>query len=201
MLIALTAIGFSMLIYQPNHFYCMNTNDQLLLNRLQNGDDTAFAQLFQLYRRWLVYVALTILDNETEAHDTVQDFFMDCWERKLFTNVNVSLKSFLHCSIRNRCLNKLRNEALRKKKMKKLLNGEETAGEQTEQNELWDHLSLVLPRVPPMSAKVFQLTYVSGFNRKEVAELMGISPSTVKHQLARSLRILRGLLERVKLYT
>jgi DNA-directed RNA polymerase specialized sigma24 family protein len=52
-----------------------------------------------------------------------------------------------------------------------------------------------------MSAKVFQLTYVSGFNRKEVAELMGISPSTVKHQLARSLRILRGLLERVKLYT
>jgi len=85
--------------------------------------------------------------------------------------------------------------------MKKLLNGEETAGEQTEQNELWDHLSLVLPKVPPMSAKVFQLTYVSGFNRKEVAELMGISPSTVKHQLARSLRILRGLLERVKLYT
>ena len=125
---------------------------------------------------------------------------MDCWERKLFANVNVSLKSFLHCAIRNRCLNKLRNEALRKKKMKMILN-EETAGDQADHNELWDHLSLVLPKVPPMSAKVFQLTYVSGFNRKEVAELMGISPSTVKHQLARSLRILRGLLERVKWYT
>ncbi|WP_298738348.1 sigma-70 family RNA polymerase sigma factor [uncultured Chitinophaga sp.] len=180
----------------------MNTNDQLLLNRLQNGDDTAFAQLFELYRRWLVYVALTMLDDETEAHDTVQDFFMDCWERKLFTSVNVSLKSFLHCSIRNRCLNKLRNEALRKKKLKKLLVGEETsAGYEEQHDELWDQLSLVLPKVPPMSAKVFQLTYVSGFTRKEVAELMGISPSTVKHQLARALRILRGLLERVKLYT
>ena len=179
----------------------MNTNDQLLLNRLQKGDDTAFTQLFSLYRRWLVYVALTVLEDETEAHDIVQDFFMDCWERKLFVNVNVSLKSFLYCAIRNRCLNKLRNEALRKKKLKQLHNNEEgSSGGQPESHDLWDHLSLVLPKVPPMSAKVFQLTYVSGFNRKEVAELMGISPSTVKHQLARSLRILRGLLERVQLY-
>lgn len=191
-----------MLIYQPNHFYCMNTNDQLLLNRLQAGDDSAFTQLFRLYRRWLVYVALTVLEDETEAHDTVQDFFMDCWERKLFTNVNVSLKSFLHCSIRNRCLNKLRNEALRKRKLKRLLTGEaELPDNFLENSELWDQLTRALPKVPPMSAKVFQLTYVSGFNRKEVAALMGISPSTVKHQLARSLRILRGLMERVKLYS
>jgi RNA polymerase sigma-70 factor (ECF subfamily) len=194
----LTAIGFYVNL-PTNHFYCMNTNDQLLLNRLQEGDDSAFAQLFKLYRRWLVYVALTVLEDETEAHDTVQDFFMDCWERKLFTKVNVSLKSFLHCAIRNRCLNKLRNEALRKKKLKRLVSGEEMAGGQPEPNELLDQLSLVLPKVPPMSAKVFQLTYLSGFNRKEVAELMGISPSTVKHQLARSLRILRGLLDPVKL--
>lgn len=179
----------------------MNKDDQLLLNRLQEGDDTAFTQLFKLYRRWLVYVALTVLEDETEAHDTVQDFFMDCWERKLFANVNVSLKSFLHCAIRNRCLNKLRNEALRKKKLKQLINGEEHSDGQAEPNELWDRLSLVLPKVPPMSARVFQLTYLSGFNRKEVAALMGISPSTVKHQLARSLRILRSLLAPVKLYS
>jgi RNA polymerase sigma-70 factor (ECF subfamily) len=190
-----------MLIYQPNHFYCMNTNDQLLLDRLQAGDDSAFTQLFRLYRRWLVYIALTVLEDETEAHDTVQDFFMDCWEKKLFTSVNISLKSFLHCSIRNRCLNKLRNEALRKKKLKKLLSGEEVlTGDFIENSELWDRLMLVIHKVPPMSARVFQLTYGSGMNRKEVATIMGISPSTVKHQLARALRILRGLLERVPQY-
>jgi len=178
----------------------MNANDQALLNRLQSGDDSAFTQLFRLYRRWLVYVALTVLEDETEAHDTVQDFFMDCWERKLFTNVNVSLKSFLHCAIRNRCLNKLRNEALRKRKLQKLLHGEETLSEHSmEKSELWEHLMMVIHKVPPMSAKVFQLTYESGMNRKEVAAQLGISPSTVKHQLARSLRIIRGLLKPVQL--
>jgi len=68
-----------------------------------------------------------------------------------------------------------------------------------EKSELWEHLMMVIHKVPPMSAKVFQLTYGSGLNRKEVAAQLGISPSTVKHQLARSLRIIRGLLEPVQL--
>ncbi len=174
----------------------MNTNDQLLLDRLQAGDDSAFTQLFSLYRRWLVYVALNVLENETEAHDMVQDFFMDCWERKLFSHVNVSLKSFLHCSIRNRCLNRLRDEALRKKKLKQLSGGVVAAtGNTTEQRDLWDCVTNMIHNVAPMSAKVFWLTYESGMNRKEVALKLGISPSTVKHQLARAVRILRGSLE------
>jgi RNA polymerase sigma-70 factor (ECF subfamily) len=173
----------------------MNANDQLLLNRLKAGDATAFAQLFGLYRRWLVYVAYKVLEDETEAHDIVQDFFMDCWEKQLFTTVTISLKSFLHCAIKNRCLNRLRDEALRRKKLKVLLQQEARRPLQPAENsDFWERVLQVIERVPPMSARVFRHTYFDGMNRKEVALRLGISPSTVKHQLARSLRIVRNLL-------
>jgi RNA polymerase sigma-70 factor (ECF subfamily) len=179
----------------------MNANDQLLLNQLKAGDMTAFAEVFRLYRRWLTYVAYTFLEDETEAQDLVQDFFMDCWEKGLFNNVTVSLKSFLHCAIRNRSLNRLRDSALRRKKLHLLLQATAAAPpDTTEPNEFWEQLEQAVQQVPPMSARVFKLTYFSGMKRKEVALSLGISPSTVKHQLARSLRIVRSLLGNAQPY-
>jgi len=175
----------------------MNQNDQQLLNQLQAGDDRAFTQLFSQYRRWLVCMAYSVLEDETEAHDLVQDFFMDCWERKLFCNVHASLKSFLHSAIRNRCLNRLRDEALRKKKLKQLSGSDTELPNRAaaEERALWDTVNGMIRKVAPASAQVFWLTYGSGMNRQEVALQLGISPSTVKHQLARAVRILRGSLE------
>lgn len=175
----------------------MNPNDQLLLNRLKAGDVTAFTQLVSQYRRWMVYIAYTLLEDETEAHDVVQDFFMDCWEKQLFTNVTISLKSFLHCAMKNRCLNRLRDEALRRKKLKVLLQqAAELPLQPAEISDFWERVLQVIEQVPPASAQVFRYTYFDGMNRKEVALQLGISPSTVKHQLARSLRIVRNLLLR-----
>jgi len=179
----------------------MNSDDQDLLNQLKAGNTDAFGKVFDRYRRWLTYVAYTLLEDETEAQDIVQDFFMDCWEKGLFNNVSISLKSFLHCAIRNRCLNRLRDSALRRRKLNTLFQA--AAAEPpaaAEPSEFWEHLQLAVQRVPPMSARVFKLTYFSGMNRKEVAQNLGISPSTVKHQLARSLRIVRDLLGNAQPY-
>ncbi|HEY8916362.1 MAG TPA: sigma-70 family RNA polymerase sigma factor [Chitinophaga sp.] len=175
----------------------MNPNDQYLLNQLKAGDVTAFTQLVDKYRRWMVYIAYTVLEDETEAHDIVQDFFMDCWEKQLFMNVSISLKSFLHCAMKNRCLNRLRDEALRRKKLKLLLQqATELPLQPAENSDFWERVLQVVEQVPPASAQVFRYTYFDGMNRKEVALQLGISPSTVKHQLARSLRIVRNLLLR-----
>lgn len=177
----------------------MNVNDQILLDRLKAQDAGAFTELFKQYRKWLLVVALTILDDENEAKDLVQEFFIDLWEKRLYEKIDTSLKSFLYTSIRNRSLNKIKKEAVRKKRLDRIPPaGQTLPGNFMEDQELRRQINTAIEKVPPESAKVFRLTYLEQKNRNEVAQTMGISPSTVKHQLARAIRILRERLKNIK---
>jgi len=171
------------------------TNDDTpLLNALKFGKIEAFSQCYIKYRTRLVVYAISILGNESDAQDIVQDFFTDLYEKQLYNNINTSLKYFLYASVKNRCLNKIRNDENRQRILKiispsedKLLSSE---GE-IDLRWLQAEISSKIRNVAPLSSKVFELAYFRGMNRNEIAEQMRISPNTVKNQLLRALKIVK----------
>lgn len=169
-------------------------DDIPLLEALQAGNVQAFNDCYNRHRTELTVYALSILEDEEEAKDVVQEFFITFWEKKLFLNINTSIKHFLVVSIKNRCLNRIRDNQTRKKRYQEIQLPEDYAipNYRKEQLELQKELSSAIEKEAPQSSKVFQLAYFEDMSYKEIAQTMGISPNTVKHQLVRALKILRG---------
>jgi len=82
--------------------------DAELAEAFRDGDDRAFAILFDRYRRPLYLFALKMLGEADAARDLVQDVFLRIWERRGQLNRPESFRSWLFAVARNRCLSHLR---------------------------------------------------------------------------------------------
>lgn len=175
-----------------------NNDDLPLLQQLQAGNADAFNTIYKRYRIDLTVYALSILENEAEAQDVVQEFFISFWERKLYTLINTSVKSFLYVSIKNRCLNRLRDNDTRLRHLQEiqLSEGYTPPDEIDERPSLQQELSQAIELEAPLCSKIFQLAYFDGLSYKQIAQAMDISPHTVRNQLVRALKILRGKVSR-----
>jgi hypothetical protein len=86
-------------------------NDKQLLRRLGKGDPNALNEVYKQYRVWLLIVASTSIpdidvaneEHIAKAKTMVEDFFIECWEQRLFKKVNVPLRTFLFRAFTERC--------------------------------------------------------------------------------------------------
>jgi RNA polymerase sigma factor, sigma-70 family len=177
-------------------------DDMRLLEALKAGNIKAFNECYTRYYANLVIYAVSILDDEGEAQDLVQDFFVTFWQQRLYNNINASLKRFLFISIKNRCINKMKRDETLQKRLKEIqvdamhvlpmVDGLENQDITT---ELHRELSAGIEKVAetaPAARKVLEMAYFKGMRRQEIANAMGTSPHTVRNQLIRALKILRG---------
>lgn len=78
-------------------------------------------------------------------------------------------------------------------------------GESTDSNDvlrsvinqdLREIIELSVNKLPPKCAQAFRLAYFHDMSRKEIAEIMGISPRTVEGHIRQALALSAGRLER-----
>ena len=80
-----------------------------LVEKLIQGDEEAFCELYATYKQRLVYFAMKFLKSPEFAEDIFQDTFAAIWQNRKFIDPNTSFSSFLFTIMRNRILNTLRN--------------------------------------------------------------------------------------------
>ncbi len=170
-----------------------------LLLMLQRGDADAFNYIYTTYRKWLWVAALGMLQNEADAEEVVQDFFMDYWQKerqRAFTDIG-HLKGFLYISIRNRCLNRLERDKVMRRRQSDLsfLSGQVEATDPVEVKELRERLKAAIGKLPRVRGEVFQMGYMMHLSRREIAGALQISEESVKKHMMLALRDLRGMLK------
>ncbi|WP_143306642.1 RNA polymerase sigma factor [Chitinophaga vietnamensis] len=176
-------------------------NDIELLEQLKTGSLQAFRHFYLLYRHWLILTAATILNDEEEAKELVQEFFIDWWQNALYQKIDLnstsSLKNYLFITIKNRCLNRIaKNETLKKRYKSMVLPDDYTLpSNHLENNELRQQLDSAISKLPTKQSQVFKMAYEQQHSRKEIAIAMSISEETVKKQLASALKSLRTSLK------
>lgn len=170
-----------------------DVNDISILEELLTGNVKALEACYTRYRTELIMYAYSILEDEAESQDVVQEFFIDFWQKQLYLSINSSIKGFLYISIKNRCLNKLRSNDVRRKGYEQMLvkPDYELPSLPIESQQFRQQVSSAIAKQAPMSSEVFQLAYFEQLSREEIANKMGISPGTVKNQITRALKILR----------
>ncbi|HEY0256102.1 MAG TPA: sigma-70 family RNA polymerase sigma factor, partial [Candidatus Methylacidiphilales bacterium] len=89
-------------------------DDSLLMQRVAQGDRSAFAALYDRFSTPLYSLALKMLANEAEAQDLLQEVFLSLWNKApAFRPERGSAFSWVVSHLRNRAIDRLRSRRRR----------------------------------------------------------------------------------------
>lgn len=174
-------------------------DEKLILAKIANGDQLAFANLFHLYRNKVYGYALKILQSESSAQEIVQEVFIKLWLKRDQLSTIENFGGFLRVIVRNDTLNALKKIAVEHKNYSLVhLNktevdtGTENSIQYRETKKLLDD---AIEKLPPQQKLVYKLCHVDGIKQKEVATQLNISPLTVKVHLREAVKSIRLYLD------
>lgn len=174
----------------------MKVEDKILLEEIRNRNRKVFEALFHEYYPHLTRYAEGFLFDRQTCEDIVQNLFIYFWENTQRIDIQLSLKSYFYQSVKNRCLNYLRDIHVQDKHkilyLEALLNEDDSPG--------WVDLEIIkkvqdaIAQLPPQMAELFKQKYLFGRKMHEIAEINNISENTVKTQLKRAKEKMRKIL-------
>ncbi|HSZ34674.1 MAG TPA: RNA polymerase sigma-70 factor [Puia sp.] len=178
-----------------------NRNDfteQQLTDDFRKGNEKAFAKLFHQLYPGLCFYAIGFTDDQAAAEDIVEEIFIMVWNRReLFYHFKV-LRSFLYSSVRNACLNWIKQKARHAKHEKRIAVfadiTESSHLENLVRAEVFRDVNAAFEKLPPKCRKIISMIFFEGKNVREVSEELNLSIGTVKTQKARGLMLLRNRL-------
>lgn len=161
-------------------------NEKMMLRQIAGGDETAFRELFDLYRNKVFYLAWKLLKTDSDAEDVLQEIFIKVWVHKEKLSVIENFNAYLNTLIRNHVYNRLRKKASEECFIRETVNNDNNSFYNTFDtvllHELQNILQKGLEKLPPQQKKVFELSRFEGLKHEEIAERMNISKETVKKQ-------------------
>ena len=104
----------------------LGMDDRALLDRLKNGDQAAFDEVFRAHYPALVILAQSLLHDRSASEDVVQEVMLELWRRRTAVTIQESLRAYLVRSTRNRALNQIRHANVQKRAEPHLI-GEEAS--------------------------------------------------------------------------
>lgn len=172
-----------------------HTEKELLL-QIAQGNEKAFEQLFNRYHSHTHLVAYKLTHSEVAAEELVQDVFLKIWLRRTELQTVNDFKSFLFIMTRNQSYTTLKR-ILRQRQVLRQAFAEQTALDNSSDNLILEKdferfLETAIQRLPPQQQQVYRLSRERGLNRDEMAELLNLSPNTIKTHLSQALRSIRA---------
>lgn len=163
------------------------------IQQIRDGDEAAFAHLFQTYAPALCAVLVRYTGSPAAAEDIVQDLFLTLWRTRATVAIEGGVSAYLLRAARNRALNHLRSAKVRERFLLTHLEQESAGADEAELLSLLD-LNDAISRLPPRCRLVFTLSRQQGFTYQEIAADLGVSIKTVDTQIQRALRSVRAWL-------
>lgn len=167
----------------------------LILIGIKQGKEESLKILFDCYYPELVRYAQNYLYDKMESEGLVQEMFIYLWENASKIEIKTSLQAYLYRSVKNRCLNYLRDL-----KISDNCGAIEKLAEEEFHNELKNNkynsskhqeVMEVVETFPQNMHEIFRLKYFSNYTYDEIASELKISVNTVKTQLKRAKKKLK----------
>jgi RNA polymerase sigma-70 factor (ECF subfamily) len=162
-----------------------------------NGDEGAFAALYDRHSRAAYWLAYRMMGERQTAEDLVQDAFLQVWRAAESYRVHRgSVRTWVLSIARNRSLDQLGASASRRR-IQEITQARTPTSQQNEAfAETWrnaqrEQLREALRGLPSEQHKVLELAYFSGYTQKEIAQLLDLPLGTVKGRVRMGLKKMR----------
>ena len=173
----------------------MNFDDNaILIQNLVNGNEKAYMFLLDTYHRRLNAYALTLVSDQDQAKDIVQNVFLKTWKSRKKLKTQFSIQSFLYKAVYNEFINSYQKNKAMMLLQKKYLESLGEVVEETDTNLLEQMITVVnneIQNLPPKCQKVFILSKKEGLTNIEISEYLNVSIKTVEAQITKAFSILR----------
>ena len=184
----------------------MNDTEKYLIERLIAGDEEAFREFVDQYKKRAFYLALDLLGNEFDAEDVSQEAFM-----KVFTQIHTfrgdaKLSTWFYRIVINCAINKTRRKSYSSEFTYGDKNPDDIVSsgstdfthnnpENAVESKLLDYgIQQALNKLTENQRTIFVLRHYQDLPLQEISQIMKCSVGTVKSQLFRSTQKLQKLL-------
>lgn len=158
-----------------------------------------FESLFRSEYKGMLLFAIRYLKDEEAAKEIVQEAFISLWEKRESIDPDRQVKSYLSTSVRNRCLNYLRDNKrfdgtlLRLEGLYPDPPSEDSSS--MELKELGASIREAIAELPEKCREVFELNRFEQMKYQQIADHLQISIKTVETQMSKALAHLRTRLK------
>lgn len=172
--------------------------DPELVTLLNEGNHSAFAEIYERYGMMIYYKVNQMLRDEEAAKDVVQDVFTSLWAKSALLKAESNLPGYLYIASRNKVLNLIQSGNTRNDFLKSIAKYMTEVSTETmdaiDERELMSVIAQEISKLPDKMKHVFELSRLENLSHKEIALQLGISEHTVKVQVHNALVILRDKL-------
>ncbi|HTA82016.1 MAG TPA: RNA polymerase sigma factor, partial [Bacteroidia bacterium] len=181
-------------------------NDQELMFHLQQGEASAFDELYTRYSKRLLGYFIRMLNFDKEkAQDSLHDVFLKIIEKPEQFDRARSFKSWVFTIAYNTCKNHYKHDGVVKEAKDELKHTTDVLDEKffismaakMDAVDFKKALNTELASLPVDKKTTFVLRYQEDYSINEIAEIMECSEGTVKSRIHYTLKILS---EKLKVY-
>jgi RNA polymerase sigma-70 factor (ECF subfamily) len=165
---------------------------------IQPLNEHTLESLFRDHFVGLCKFAAGYVKDDEAAKEIVQDSFVTLWEKRDSIDLSKPVKSYLSTTVRNKCLNYLRDH---KKFSTDLLALEhltyETVYETDHlvESDIRDQIAAAIAELPERCREIFVLSRFQHLKYQQIADQLRISVKTVETQMSKALQHMRTRLE------
>ncbi len=177
--------------------------DNKLIGLINKKKLEGYKYLFDCYYPSLCSYSSRFLNYKSDSEDIVQDVFLRLWKSKAKFNSTTALSSYLYNSVKNACLNAIRNNSkmsdisIDEIKDNNILKIDDKSVEQIIiEEEYYRQIYVTINKISPQRKNIILLS-MEGFTNKEIANKTGVSINTVKTLKLKAYRFLKEELKLV----
>ena len=188
-------MGVALVSEKEYRFFSMEFHDEQIALRLSKRDEAAFEQVFKTHYKNLHAYAFTMLKDQDEAEEMVQQVFFKLWERSEHLSFSGSIAAYLYRAVHNESLNFIKHQKVKAGHQLHVAYSMKNKSEQAQpkmiRKELENKFREALNELPEQCRTVFQLSRFEDMKYKEIADKLDISVKTVENHMGKALKLLR----------
>ncbi|SKD02220.1 RNA polymerase sigma-70 factor, ECF subfamily [Chitinophaga ginsengisegetis] len=168
-----------------------NKQENEIWNKAISGDINSIAQLVNIYKDFSFTIAMSVVANNEDAEEVVQDSFMKAFASLGKFKQASKFSTWLYRIVYNTALTKLKR---RKSPAISIDQQQENEQDGTTENQGWDlvkdaerkkYVTLALNKLSREDRLVLILHYIEEKNIAEICEILGAGKSAIKMRLLR----------------
>lgn len=173
--------------------------DSVLWDQFREGDDQAFAQLFEIFSEPLFRYGMKFLNNQDLIKDCIQDLFIKLYSSRNKLSFHDNPRLFLYKSLKNELIDKLRQE---KRQQISFLPPEDLhfsveyyfdpEEEDEESSELKEKFEQVMSMLTDRQKEAIYLRYQTEMTYEEISQLLNINVQSVRNLIHRAIENIRS---------
>ena len=183
----------------------MSLNDydsnQILIQKLQEGNQEVWKQLVNKYSDRLFAYALSLCFDHSTSSDIIQQVFINFYEFRYKLNPKYSIESFLYKSTYNKFITEYRkNKSLTRLHEQYYYILEQNLNDNSDKDlsKNIDLMNSLIRDLPEKTKQIFSLKKINSLTNKEIAKHYKISLKTVEAHITKAFKLLREKAKELK---